>query len=186
VYWDRVWVIELVQLFHVAGYWMCEPHPCVRIGIEFELFVVGGAIECVGVFDADFVVDFVGELGCILDDFVDVIELRVFDAFAFGIEFVGYVVHHSFDVVSGDIAVVEFDGIIFERDVVEYCGCLEFECVLCERDAVVEFDGFIEVFRFGVVIVFDGYSAGDVVYGVGSVCVSPVGSVVVHVVCVVV
>ena len=57
---------------------------------------------------------------------------------------------------------------------------------MCERDAVVEFDGFIEVFRFGVVIVFDGYSAGDVVYGVGSVCVSPVGSVVVHVVCVVV
>ena len=63
-------------------------------------------------------------------------------------------------------------------------GYIEFECVLCERDIVIKFDEYIAAVWSGIVFVFDGYSVDDIVYGIGSVCVSPDGSVVVFVVCV--
>ena len=55
---------------------------------------------------------------------------------------------------------------------------------MCELDIVIKFDEYIAAVWSGVVFVFDGYSVDDIVYGIGSVCVSPDGSVVVLVVCV--
>ena len=84
---------------------MCESQFVVRECVEFELFVVGGAVvgQCVVVFDSDIIVEFVAELEwlVVVDDVINFIELFVFDAFEFGVEWSGYSVQYSFDVVCG-------------------------------------------------------------------------------------